>query len=206
MRILIGTPIHQVKDYAMERWLKNVAELRAVYAADLLMVDNSPDPSYMEKIKEYSTKYNLRDYKLIHIDLDPSSILDEKLARSREVIRQEVLSKNYDAWFSWECDIIIPIDILKKLIGLAKSHLMIAQAYPSRSNSKEFNAELGLTLVRREILKEFSFLNNYGHVDALQPNCAYGGDVWFCVWVRRKYGRKYTHAYKITKPIYHLGE
>ena len=27
MKILIGTPIHESKDYAMERWLENVAVL-----------------------------------------------------------------------------------------------------------------------------------------------------------------------------------
>jgi hypothetical protein len=42
MKVLIGTPIHQVKDYSMERWLANVRELRAHTPADLVLVDNSP--------------------------------------------------------------------------------------------------------------------------------------------------------------------
>ena len=41
MKILIGTPIHEVKDYAMERWLENVAKLQEVTPCDLLLVDNS---------------------------------------------------------------------------------------------------------------------------------------------------------------------
>ena len=49
MKILIGTPIHECKDYCMERWLKNVSKME--YPADLLLVDNSPGLTYVEQVK-----------------------------------------------------------------------------------------------------------------------------------------------------------
>lgn len=204
MKILIGTPIHISKDYAMKRWLENVARLE--YPADLLLVDNSPGAAYLEKIKSYCKKYGVTNYKLVHIDVDPGSILDERLAQSRELIRQEVLTNCYDAWFSWECDTIIPPDALTKLVGVIKNFWMVSHAYPNRNDPNQINAELGITLIKRRVLAEYSFLHSYGHVDPLQPNCAYSGDVWFSTWIQRNYEEKYIHVYKIIKPIYHLKE
>lgn len=206
MRILIATPIHQLKDYCMERWLESVSKLLKVSTADFLMVDNSPGTDYLKKIKSYCKKYGLTNYKLVHIDIDPRSTLDEKLAKSREVIRQEVLNNGYDAWFSWECDIIIPPNALIRLVDIIKNFWMISHAYPNRIDPTRINAELGITLIKRRVLEEFSFLHSYGHVDPLQPNCVYGSDVWFSTWMQRNHGEKYNHVYKIIKPIYHLNE
>jgi len=55
MKILIGAPIHECKDYCMERWLKNVSKME--YPADLLLVDNSPGLTYVEQVKDYCKKY-----------------------------------------------------------------------------------------------------------------------------------------------------
>ena len=66
MKILIGTPIHQKKDYAIERWLENVSKLE--YPADLLMVDNSPGIEYMERAKGYCKRIGLKKYLIKHIE------------------------------------------------------------------------------------------------------------------------------------------
>src|SRR3989344_1096234 len=116
MKILIGTPINEVKDYAMERWLKNVAKLQLEYPADFIMVDNSPTEEYMETVKGYCEKYGIKNYKIKHLKIGEFQPPDEKIGRSREIIRQELLSGDYEAWFTWECDQIIPIDTLSKLV------------------------------------------------------------------------------------------
>src|SRR3989344_1033770 len=101
MKVLIGTPINEVKDYAMERWLENVAKLQKVYPADLLMVDNSPGLEYVAKVKEYCAKYGIINYKIEHLEIGQWQPSAEKIGRSREIIRQEFLSRDYEAWFSW---------------------------------------------------------------------------------------------------------
>ena len=107
MRILIGTPIHRIKDYAMERWLENIAKLALESPADLLMVDNSPDTEYMETVRGYCAKYGITNYKIVHIDFDQGmsvSAKDKRIEAAQKIIREEILSHDYDAWFSWECD------------------------------------------------------------------------------------------------------
>src|SRR3989344_5552328 len=121
MKILIGTPIHAIKDYAMPRWLKNVAGLRKRTPADLLLVDNSPNLNYVEKVKEYCQKYGVENYKIKHFNFNQGisrGKIEIRVQRAKEIIRREVLSQDYDAWFSWECDQIIPHNALEALIRI----------------------------------------------------------------------------------------
>ena len=150
MKILIGTPIHQVKDYCMERWLKNVAKLLEVYPADFLMVDNSPSLDYVEKVKKYCKKLGVKNYKIEHIEVRQENGEDERIGRSREVIRQNVLSKDIDAWFSWECDQIIPTKSLDKLIAIMRggNFMLVAHGSPGRVVQTEAIAAFGITLIK----------------------------------------------------------
>ena len=158
MKILIGTPIHECKDYCMERWLKNVSKME--YPADLLLVDNSLGLTYVEQVKDYCKKYHLRKYRIIHLDLnqDPSALgIDIRIEKSAEVIRQQVLSGGYDAWFSWECDQLIPKDALDKLVKLMKSGNFMIVAHNSwyRNGAAGFNFDMGCTLISRECLEQY---------------------------------------------------
>src|SRR3989344_5847502 len=121
MKVLIGTPIHESKDYSMERWLQSVSRVRTEYPADLLLVDNSPGLGYVEKVKGYCEKYGVGDCQIQHLELPSSQERFERIARSREVIRREFLSKDYDAWLSWESDILVPPDTLGELANLMRS-------------------------------------------------------------------------------------
>mgnify|MGYP001581355939 FL=1 len=191
LKVLIGTPIHQVKDYAMESWIQNVSKLK--YTTNLFLVDNSPDIKYVEKVKSYCEKYGITNYKLVHINVDPDSILNEKLAKSREIIRQEILSQDYDIWFSWECDQIIPVNALDKLVALMEkgNYMMVCHGSPGRILPQENIAAFGVTLIKREALKKYSFLlasENWFKKQILQ-----GGD-------------SYIEIFGVIKPIYHLNE
>lgn len=204
MKILIGTPIHECKDYAMERWLKSLSNLN--YPFDLLMVDNSPNSEYQKKVHEYCKKYGLTNYKLVHIDVGRDVILDERLAQSRETIRQEILKGGYDAWCSLECDVIAPSDALTKLICLIDDYWMVSHGYPARGNPNNTNAELGISLIKRQALLKLGFANEYGYIDPLRPNSWYGNDVWFIRRIDRSSRGKYIHVYGVINPIYHLNE
>ena len=177
MRVLIGTPIHEVKDYSMEKWLENVARLQRQYLADLLMVDNSPGLDYVEKVKGYCAKYGLENYTIKHIEVHQANGADERIGRSREVIRQEILTHNYDAWFSWECDQVIPPDALNKLIQLMGegNFMMVCHNSWAREIPGEPNNAFGCTLVSRAPLEKYGFLLEYPNM----PNSWHGGETWF---------------------------
>jgi hypothetical protein len=204
MKILIGTPIHEVKDYAMERWLKNVAALRQVTPADFLMVDNSPDLSYVEKVKEYCKKLHITDYKIEHIDVWQENGSDERIGRSREVIRQEILKNDYDAWFSWECDQIIPNNTLEVLANIMKAgdYKMVNPSTSESEIQRELNANFGCCLIHRWGLEKHSFLleNNPS-----MGNTWHAGDVWFKKQLLKD-GGSYIEIYGIINPIYHLSD
>ena len=204
MKILIGTPIHEIKDYSMARWLKHVSQLE--YPADLLLVDNSPDLTYMEKVVDYCQKYSLTNYKLIHIDTTSDPSLDERLAKSREAIRRQVLGNNYDAWYSLECDVLVPPDALTKLVDLISDSWVVSHGYPARGNPEGFNTEFGTSLISHKALEKYGFLHGYGYCDSLQPHVRYEGDVWFIKRITRNQEGKYINVNGIIKPIYHLAK
>jgi hypothetical protein len=201
MKILIGTPIHQIKDYSMERWLMNVARVQKQTPSFLLLVDNSPGLDYVEKVRGYCIKHNIKNYKIEHIEVNQENGADERIGRSREIIRQEVLSGCYDAWFSWECDQLIPlntIDMLSKIM-LSGNYMMVNPNSWTREIQSEFNANFGCCLISRSALEKYGFLLEYPDM----PNCWHGGEVWFKKQII-KGGGSYIELYGIIKPISHL--
>ena len=80
MKILIGTPVHQSKDYAMDRWMASVSKFD--YPFNLLLVDNSDQLDYVKKLHGYCQRYGITNYAIKHIAVDSDAILDERLARA----------------------------------------------------------------------------------------------------------------------------
>lgn len=203
MKILIGTPIHQIKDYSTEQWLKNVAKLQAEYPADLLLVDNSPGFDYVEKVKEYCKKLGIQNYKIEHLEINQEQPVGERINRSREIIRQEILGKDYDAWFSWESDQIIPTDTLSTLTKImeAGSYTMIHPNAWNREVPAEPNADFGVCLIKRDALEKRGFLLEYPGM----RDCWHGGEAQFKKQVLED-GGSYIEIYGLIKPILHLND
>jgi len=201
MKILIGTPIHVCKDYAMERWLKSVSEL--TYPHDFMMVDNSPDESYVETVKGYCAKYGITNYKLVHVNVDQKLGTDGKLSFAREIIRQEILTKGYDAWCTLECDVIAPPNALDELVRLIADCMEINHSYPTRTNPEEFMSGFGLSLVKREALEKYEFIGQYAYCDPEMPDCFQGGESWFITRLVRG-GGSCIDVSGVIKPIFHL--
>lgn len=199
MNILIGTPVHQVKDYSMKRWLENVAKLQLEYPADLFMVDNSTGLNYVEKVRGYCQKYGVKNYRIKHAVFDPAIDPDERIERSQEIIRQEVLSKEYDAWFSWECDQIIPVDALNTLVELMnlENFMMVNCNSWARKSPNEVNTDLGCVLIKRECLEKTVFLQNGNRFQGIEG--------YFKVRALKN-GSNYLEVYGIINPVYHLDE
>lgn len=206
MRILIGTPIHQVKDYAMERWMENVAKLQLEYPADLLLMDNSSGLDYVEKVKGYCAKYRIRNYEIEHLELDQNKLSsDMRINVAQEVIRRKILSSDYDAWFSWECDQIIPANTLGELIRLMKmvNCTMALHNCWARWNSDVLMTDMGCTLIKKECLEESSFLPELDGNISLNES-----DRFKSVFKDRvlKSGGSIIEAFGVINPIYHLNK
>lgn len=211
MKILIGTPIHQVKNYSIPKWLKNVAQLQQEFPADLLLVDNSPDTEYMEIVNNYCQRFQLRNYKIVHLEFPHHSAtinndeeIHERITRCRERIRDEILSGGYEAWFSWECDQIIPSDALKKLVELLESgdFMVVAHNCWDRDNPTQVNLDYGVTLARRDCLAKYGFIPDFIN-DPNGPDSWYNAERWFRDRLRRD-GCKYLEVCGVIQPIYHL--
>ena len=186
----------------MERWLENVSKLE--YPADFMMVDNSPGTGYMEKVKGYCAKYGIKNYKIEHLELPPEQEVFERVARSREIIRQEILSRGYGAWFSWECDQLIPTNSLGKLVKIIKSgnFLIVEVNSWAREAPNEPNTDGGVALFKRELLEKHSFILKFGTGPDM-PNTWEQGEAWFRKQAVKD-GHGYIKVYGVISPIYHL--
>lgn len=204
MRVLIGTPIHEVKDYCMERWLENVSKLK--YPADLFIVDNSPGLEYVEKVRGYCAKHGITNYHIEHLEINQGLGADIRIEASQEMIRQYILSHDYDAWFSWECDQIIPTNALDELIKImqAGDFTMVIHNSHARWDPAIPNTNMGITLIKRECLEKNWFLPERGGEISLDLADSY--DVNDAVFKKRvlRSKDKYIEVFGIIKPIYHL--
>jgi len=211
MKILIGTPIHESKDYCIERWLENVVQLRKVHPADLLMVDNSPGNDYVKRVKQYCKNLGIKDFEIKHLDIAQGIMVDksideqihERVARCQEIIRKYVLERDYDAWFSWECDQIIPVDTLDKLIEIMKKggYIMVNHNCWDKNVEDGLCFDWGVTLVNRDYLKKYGFLLEYG-IDP-EPDSWYNAQAWYRQRLKRD-GSPFVDLIGVISPILHL--
>ncbi len=203
MKVLIGTPIHQTKDYVMQQWLKNVAMLD--YPADLFMVGNTPGgPQYAKQVKGYCEKFGIKNCKIKYVDMPPEMEYHERVSRCQEVIRQEALKGGYDAWFCWECDQIIPTNALDELV-----HLMQAGDFEMVVHNCWFREipyrpcfDLGVALVSRKALENHSFVLDFGADPEMPENWGSSGH-WLKNRIVRR-GGSYSEVLGVIKPIYHI--
>lgn len=217
MKVLIGTPIDSGKDYALERWLESVVKLD--YPADLLVIDTSEGTDYIERVKKISKKLGLtlvdklntnhetavykatKNYMIQHLEIGKYQPTDEKVGRSRELIREFVLANDYDAWFSWESDQIIPAHTLKTLINImgAGDYSMVHPNSWSPGTPPSPVANLECCLVKRWCLEQSGFTLEFSE----EKNNWTGNDVRFKKNVLKS-GGNYIEIYGIIKPIEHI--
>lgn len=166
-KVLIGTPIHEMKNYSIKRWLQNVMaiELDKNDSWRLFMVDNSQNKDWQERVKEYCRELNFSEYDLVSLpDMkDGEDFETERLALSREKIRHKLLYENFDYWFSWECDILCPPEILKALLRYTNDFEVVYHSYPPRGGEPigaggyVEQDGIGCALFSRRVFYEFAF-------------------------------------------------
>jgi len=104
-KILVGCPTSFHKEYALEQYTKAVKAL--TYSNfDILLVDNSENDTYFEKIKALGLPVIKGPY---------FNSARDRIVASRNLLRENVL-RGYDYFFSLEQDVLPPPDILEKLL------------------------------------------------------------------------------------------
>ena len=105
-KILVGCPTHEVKDYCLELYAKAVKSL-TYKNFDVLLVDNSPNDAYLEKIKSFG---------LNAIKGPGFETAIKRIIASRNLLRKHFLENDYDYLFSLEQDVLPPPDAIEKLL------------------------------------------------------------------------------------------
>jgi hypothetical protein len=107
-KILLCSPINIAKEYCLYEWLEAVKRL-SYPNLEVFLVDNSNNPAFSEKIRAMG-------FDCVH---EPPNGREtrEFIAASLERCRVKFLSGGYDYYFSLECDIFPPDDIIEKLLA-----------------------------------------------------------------------------------------
>lgn len=210
-KILIGTPIHESKDYSMKRWLKNVAALQQITPVDLLLVDNSPHLEYLHTVDSYCQKFGVTNYSIIHLDFPKKGGMEAKMIRiekSHELISQKIIDGNYDVWFSWECDQLIPNDCLPQLLNIMQASntmMLIHNSWVRGTHDKDL-ADFGVALISRECLHRFTHLLKFvtrPDYPSMTDEEIVGHEAWFKNRVFDA-GGNYVEVTGVISPIRHL--
>ncbi|HSU72803.1 MAG TPA: hypothetical protein VLJ21_03060 [Candidatus Binatia bacterium] len=109
VKILVGCPTFYQKEYCLQAYADAVHALEGEF--DVLIVDNSKDESYTEKIRNVGLP-------AVHIPYEEPA--RKRLVDSRNLLRKKVLDEGYDYFFSLEQDVIPQPDALKRLLAAQK--------------------------------------------------------------------------------------
>ena len=108
-RVLLAAPVSDRKDYILPRWLEYIEGL--TWKPDILLIDNSQDPAYYKKLLQY------KHISAAHYQPPRGAGIRAIMAACLEYIRAFVLKAGYDYFFSLECDVFPPLNIIESLIS-----------------------------------------------------------------------------------------
>ncbi len=107
-KILLFCPVSNYKDYILWDWLKHIKKL-TFKPLDILLIDNSNNTLYAQRIAA-------EGFNCIHVHRKPGESLLQVMANCYIIFREHFLKNNYDFWFSLECDIFPPVNIIEYLL------------------------------------------------------------------------------------------
>jgi hypothetical protein len=107
MKVLLASITNVVKEYCLWDWIEHVKKL-TYPDIDIFLCDNSPNSDFAEKIKAKGINCvwenpNEREARYF-------------MAASNEKTRVKFLAGDYSHYFSLECDVFPPLDIIEKLL------------------------------------------------------------------------------------------
>jgi GT2 family glycosyltransferase len=115
MKVLVGCPTYENKEYALNEYAAAVKALQHDgVEMDILLVDNSKGDAYMEKIKAAGLPVVKGPW---------FSGARDRIVASRNILRDKVLNEGYDYFLSLEQDVIPSPDTLQKMLAHQKKIL-----------------------------------------------------------------------------------
>ncbi len=109
-KVLVGTPVCDLHEHCLEEYVEGLKSL--TYSnMDILLVDNSKDDGFFRKVEGMGIP-------ITRIGWHPN--VRERLVRSRNVLRDKMLSEGHDYFLNLEQDIVPPKDIVERLVSHGK--------------------------------------------------------------------------------------
>jgi hypothetical protein len=199
-KIFIGTPVRDIKEYAIDRFLASTEGLIADYI--LCLVDNSDTEDFFTSLV-YKTSHR-PDIEIFHLSGMAGKSDDERLVVSRELLRSRFLQSGLDLFLSWECDVILPEDAFVSIYPLMDYIDVVCHEYPDRTNQKEWMIAMGFSCYKRRVLEKIDF-TGYGNCNPKRPDCVYSPDSYFTTKVLEA-GFYQADVRRLVKGIQHLNE
>ena len=190
MNVFVATPIHKVKEYAIDPWLINVKDTIKAHGKQdrwtLCLSDNTGDDgTFLASATAKADATGLSATVIPRRITTALAKLDDRLSQSREQLRQEFLLTTDEWYLSWECDVtVIDPSLLVPLWAACSVFDIVIHAYPDRENQNLPMAGMGFTAIRRAVLEKITW-EGFGKCDAIVPNCFYGNEGWFLTKARR---------------------
>lgn len=125
-KILIATPTCYLYEYCLKEFAAAVKQL-TYPRYDLMLADNSPDNSYMKKIKQLGLKV---------VKSPHHEGARDRIVASRNLLRQHALEHGYDYLLSLEQDVLPPKDVIERL--LSHQQKIVSGLYCNLNNQYEF--------------------------------------------------------------------
>ncbi len=117
-KVLVGCPTSDHKSYCLEKYVDAIKNL-SYPNYDILIIDNSEKEDYYNLIKSFEISVKRIKYL-------PKA--RDRIIKSRNLLINETIDKQYDYFLSLEQDVIPPKDVIEKLLKHKK--LVIAGIYP----------------------------------------------------------------------------
>lgn len=165
MKILIGGPTYEVKEYCYKPFLRSLHLLER-NGSPIILADNSRTIDFVSKMRAYAKELGMIDFEAIYLNYvgwdDEHQELS--LGQAREAVRKRLMEGDFEYWFSVESDVILPPDALRVLHDLAerKSLDAVYHRFPTKEDKNVLLDGIGCALFKKEVLKDVSFVEGYG--------------------------------------------
>ncbi len=108
MKILLASTINIIKQYCLYEWLEHIKKL-SYPDLEIFLVDNSPNPEFSQEIRDLG----------FNCEHEPPAGREarEFMAESLKRCQFKFLLGDYTHFFSLECDVFPPFDIIERLLA-----------------------------------------------------------------------------------------
>lgn len=108
-KVLLAAPVSKYKEYVLFDWIRYIKKLDGEY--DILLIDNSMDISFHRKIRKMGVAC------MYHKPRKNEPRLNETIANCSNELLDYFLKGEYTHFFSLECDVFPPKDIIVRLLS-----------------------------------------------------------------------------------------